>query len=339
MAMCKLLWLAVACLLLALQIAYGQVASTDTRAEELVYMLSKSKTKVLDLDQDQWKQYALGSPRPYALAVFLDAEQMKANPQTQLDALLKEYSYAARSFAAGPDAERIFFVRLVYERNQEVFAAMQVSALPLSFVWRGDARPKSSGRYDVKEADKLLRSNFRRYPWPAEDVRSFFMSKTDLRAADIDRPTLLKNPLFPPLALVGLGAAAYVGWKLFNTPLVQNRPIWLAGSLVVYWFSTSGGMFNIIRGMPMYQRGQDGKLHFFMSGRQGQYGAEGFIMGSTYLLFSLALAVLVYVSPRVQSKQARTLTSFGAIMAVVWLGFQIFGLYKSKNGYWLRLYL
>ncbi len=54
------------------------------------------------------------------------------------------------------------------------------------------------------------------------------------------------------MALLTLVALAYVGWKLYNAPFMRHTGLYALGSLLVFWFSASGGMYNIIRGMPLY---------------------------------------------------------------------------------------
>lgn len=48
-----------------------------------------------------------------------------------------------------------------------------------------------------------------------------------------------------------LAGGAVVGLKLYYAPFMKNPVIWAFGIIVVYLFSVSGGMHNIIRGVPM----------------------------------------------------------------------------------------
>lgn len=48
--------------------------------------------------------------------------------------------------------------------------------------------------------------------------------------------------------LMGGGAVAY---KLYYSPLLKIPALWAAGIIFVFFFSVSGGMHNIIRGVPM----------------------------------------------------------------------------------------
>jgi hypothetical protein len=59
-------------------------------------------------------------------------------------------------------------------------------------------------------------------------------------------------------------AGGYVAWIIYNSPIVKITALWALGALAVYWFATSGGMYNIIRGIPLYYRGQNGKLVWWM---------------------------------------------------------------------------
>jgi oligosaccharyltransferase complex subunit gamma len=78
-----------------------------------------------------------------------------------------------------------------------------------------------------------------------------------------------------------VSAGGYAAWIIYNSPIVKVTALWALGALAVYWFATSGGMYNIIRGMPLYYRGQDGKLVWWMEVRrwearpQQQHGSSG----------------------------------------------------------------
>lgn len=40
-------------------------------------------------------------------------------------------------------------------------------------------------------------------------------------------------------------------------------------------------MYAYMRGMPLFIRNKEGKLQFFLQGRQGSLAGEGLIMGTT----------------------------------------------------------
>ena len=48
-----------------------------------------------------------------------------------------------------------------------------------------------------------------------------------------------------------LAGGAAIGLKLYYAPFMKHHAIWATAILAVYLFSVSGGMHNIIRGVPM----------------------------------------------------------------------------------------
>lgn len=112
------------------------------------------------------------------------------------------------------------------------------------------------------------------YPWPAEELLSCFVGKSQLKADKVTRPSILTHPLFPLFAAAFVLTGAYTAWRLYNSPLLRYTALWAVGGLVVFWFSTSGGMYNIIRNVPLYIH-RDGKIVWWMQvRRQGSAGQQ-----------------------------------------------------------------
>lgn len=88
--------------------------------------------------------------------------------------------------------------------------------------------------------------------------------QTGLTAGQVERPTIVQNPLFPVGLLAFIVVGGTVAWKLYNSPIVRITGIWALGALAVYWFATSGGMYNIIRGIPFSYTNQQGKKVYWM---------------------------------------------------------------------------
>ena len=120
-----------------------------------------------------------------------------------------------------------------------------------------------------------------------------------MSVGEIVKPSFLTSAFFPPLALATLALGGYVAFQLYYAEFMRNQLIWTTSTLVVFWFAVSGGMHNIIRGVPMYFFDhQAGKVQMFLNQAQGQLGAEGFIMGSMTMAFALSIATLSYVAPK-----------------------------------------
>lgn len=101
----------------------------------------------------------------------------------------------------------------------------------------------------------------------------------------------------------------------------------------------SGGMYNIIRGMPLYVLTQQGPQYFMPPG-QGQLGGEGFLGGTGYLLVGLSvsgLTLLPALAPNLDKRKLRFAT-FAIIALGAYSFLQVVGLYRWKTGYRWRTY-
>ena len=75
--------------------------------------------------------------------------------------------------------------------------------------------------------------------------------KTGISVGTIDRPSLANSRLFPVIALAFVAVGTYAAYRIYYLPILKNLGIWFVGCLAVFWFSSSGGMHNIIRGVPL----------------------------------------------------------------------------------------
>ena len=117
------------------------------------------------------------------------------------------------------------------------------------------------------------------------------------------------------------------GYKFATSSLVHYMPLYICGSLCVYWFSLSGGMYNIIRGTPFV--GVDrrsGQPIIFMPG-QGQVGAEGFIMGTSAVTFGMLIAHFLFIVPTIEDPLRRRKTCYALLGA----GFVLFNWITSTH--------
>jgi oligosaccharyltransferase complex subunit gamma len=137
----------------------------------------------------------------------------------------------------------------------------QVNALPCAVRIPPDM-PVGGSTLELRKSDKMLPDTVgsRNYPWPAEMFVEFMGSRHGLSAAAVDRPNFYKSPLFGVLVVAGLLAAVYLAYKVYALSLLQHSAIWAVLSLAVFWFSVSGGMYNIIRGVPFFIRDRQGNL-------------------------------------------------------------------------------
>lgn len=124
----------------------------------------------------------------------------------------------------------------------------------------------------------------------------------------------------------------------YALPILQNRNLWAAISLILILLFTSGHMFNHIRQVPYVAGDGKGGVSYFAGGFQNQFGLETQIVAAIYGLLSFAAISLAVKVPRIADPQSQTLAAF------VWAGvlFLVYSfllsVFRIKNGgypFWL----
>lgn len=101
---------------------------------------------------------------------------------------------------------------------------------------------------------------------------------------------------------------------------------------------SAGGLYNIIRGMPMVRVQENGHVEWFQGG-QGQLGMEGFAVGAMYVAFAVCcLGLLLVGDYTANTATVRTVSIVCMVLAVL-IARQIVHFYKWKTGYHWRFYL
>ncbi len=89
----------------------------------------------------------------------------------------------------------------------------------------------------------------------------------------IKRPINWVKWIVTIVTLSGSVTAAFVAWP-YVLPIIQNRNVWAAISLIAILLFTSGHMFNHIRKVPYVAGDGRGGISYFAAGFQSQYGME-----------------------------------------------------------------
>lgn len=185
----------------------------------------------------------------------------------------------------------------------------------------------------------MRHEDFQRYPWTAEDMATFVTDKTGLVIGKVDKPSIFTSPAFPVMVLVIIGMLGVVGYKLYYAEFMKNLIIWASGSIFILWFSVSGGMHNIIRGIPFSTMDPNRGVVYFLPGAQGQLGAEGFYMGAMYTAVGLSISFLTYAAPKISNARSQRIASYISLAVGLSAFVQVFNVYAWKTGYHLRSYL
>ena len=89
----------------------------------------------------------------------------------------------------------------------------------------------------------------------------------------IHRPFNYVRLVVVTITILGAGSLFSVAWP-YLMPIVQNRTLWAALSLITILLFTSGHMFNHIRKVPYVSGDGKGGVSYFAGGFQSQFGLE-----------------------------------------------------------------
>jgi oligosaccharyltransferase complex subunit gamma len=314
---------------------------SDPRVQQLLKRQDSSPTGVIRLTPAQFDEFLTGKKRPYHFVFSLTADHLLDRPQLQLRELRKNFGYLAktarRKFANTPTAGKVFFGEMEFTEAQDVFRRLGVDKMPYIFRISTTTNVPAGGNIKLKRDDVLQIEQLGHYPITTDDLSDFVKEKTGVDVGKVEKPSPMQNPLFPLFAISILGFGAWVGYKLYYAPFMQHKVLYVLGALLVFWFSVSGGMFNIIRNMPMVTVDPNTKQPVYFM-HQGQLGMEGFAMGSLYTGFGLCFAVIVYLGPCLKNPTQQRYLCYTAMAVALWCIGKLVGIYRWKTGYHWRTY-
>ncbi|KAL4859895.1 putative dolichyl-diphosphooligosaccharide--protein glycosyltransferase subunit 3B [Chlorella vulgaris] len=297
--------------------------AADPEDVDRLLALQKRHGGVIELDTKTAQQLLGGKSRPYSVIIVADAKDLRSQGKLKLGQLMADFKLVAKSFAAEhagkPAAGSVLFARMEFSKAKDLFGRMGIQALPYLALVPPSLAIDEGGALTLNKEDVMPTSS---YPWSAETIATWVLERTGVAVGEIKRPTLVSTRLMPILSLAVLGALGFVGFHLYHASFMRHTFLYAVGAIFIYWFSVSGGMFNIIRGVPLVgydQRKRQSML--FMQG-QGQLGAEGFIMGSLYTTVGMAVAALIMVAPKVKDPNTQRVVAYGIIL-VAFMAFRM----------------
>jgi oligosaccharyltransferase complex subunit gamma len=309
----------VACLISKLNNQFLLILSLPQVAE-LLELQQNSKDGVILLDNSAFVRYTSGKNRPYSLFLFGDSRQFRKQSKLELEGRYQVYASVARAFTSHHSGKltegKAFFARMFFEDAKESFGRLGVKGLPYISRVPPALLISPNGGISMPKGETL--SGGVSTGLDPKDIGDFVEDRTGLSPGDLAALTATTRSRFIPLfTLIFLAGASFVGYKLYYAKFMRSRGLYAAGALAIFWFATSGGMYNIIRGAPFI--GYDARTRssvLFTSG-SGQMGAEGFIMGTFYILFALLITSFTKLLPTVKEESERRLRGWVILGAAV----------------------
>lgn len=189
-----------------------------------------------------------------------------------------------------------------------------------------------SGLVSYKQAEPCCR------PQSAEQVHTWLSRHLpDRPHPQLVRPINWMRVIAGTTTVLGTVTFLYVAWP-YLLPVLQNRNIWAAISLIAILLFTSGHMFNHIRKVPYVAGNGRGGIEYFAGGFQNQFGLETQIIAAIYGLLSFATISLALKVPRISDPKIQQVAVlvWGGIIFVMYSF--LLSVFRAKNGgypFWL----
>ncbi|CAL5874900.1 uncharacterized protein PFLUO_LOCUS9202 [Penicillium psychrofluorescens] len=297
-------------------------SSSDAKLEKFQAL---SHSGPVELDAAAFDELT-SKPRDYYAAVILTARDVRYGCAMCRE-FQPEWELISRSWNRGdkPDGLNVVFGTLDFDQGRMVFQKLMLQSAPVLLLF-----PPTSGPF-AKVEEGPLRFDFTG-PLTADQLYSWINRHL---------PEGPKPPLVRPVNYMRIVSAVTILMgvvTLFTVlspyvlPVVQNRNLWAAVSLIAILLFTSGQMFNHIRKVPYVAGDGRGGISYFAGGFQNQYGMETQIVAAMYAVLSFATIALAVKVPQMEDVK-------GQQLAVLIWGGVLFGMYsfllsvfKTKNG-------
>jgi len=267
------------------------------------------------------------TPRDYSLAVLLTAIEPRFGCKACQD-FQPEWDVLGSSWQKGDKKGegRVLMGTLDFLDGKGTFQSLGLQHAPVLLLY-----PPTTGE-GAKGNGEPVRYDFTAGTQTAEAVHAWLSRHLPPGPRPpISRPFNYLKAVIVTTSLLGVLtfltiAAPYV-W-----PLLQNRNLWAAISLIAVLLFTSGQMFNHIRHTPY--AGGDGKggVSIFAGGFQNQFGLETQIVAGVYSILAFATITLAVKVPRIADPKTQSVAVF-AWAAVVFLVYSfLLSIFRFKNG-------
>ncbi|KAK6429703.1 oligosaccharyl transferase subunit ost3/OST6 [Oleoguttula sp. CCFEE 5521] len=273
------------------------------------------------------------APRDYSVAVLLTALEARFGCGLCRD-FQPEWDLLARSWTKGDKQGegRLLYGTLDFSDGKGTFQSLQLQTAPVLLLFHPTTGPNA-------RADPApVRFDFGSGTEKADPVHAWIARQLpDIPHPPVVRPINYVNIVTITTAVLGFITFTSVATP-YIMPVIQNRNLWAAISLILVLLFTSGHMFNHIRKVPYVSSDGKGKVSYFAGGFQNQFGLETQIVAAMYGILSFATISLALKVPRMADPRSQQIAVF--VWGGVLLGMYSFllSVFRIKNGgypFWL----
>ncbi|KAI9653019.1 MAG: oligosaccharyl transferase subunit ost3/OST6 [Alyxoria varia] len=274
------------------------------------------------------------TPRNHTSAILLTALDPRFGCNLCND-FQPEWDMLVKSWMRGdPEGDsRVVFGTLDFLDGKQTFQSLGLQTAPVLIMYHPTAGPHA------KVDPSPSRFDFSNGPQRAEGIHAWISRHlpSESPKPPIQRPiNWMRFATFTTIVL-GLITLGTVAWP-YVWPIISNRNLWAAVSLIAILLFTSGHMFNHIRSTPYVSGDGKGGIIYFTPGFQNQLGLESQIVAAIYAVLAFATICLALKVPRMTDPKTQQ------IAVLIW-GAVMFGMYsfllkifKTKNSsypFWL----
>ncbi|KAF1931773.1 uncharacterized protein M421DRAFT_56265 [Didymella exigua CBS 183.55] len=300
---------------------------TDARAKSLQI------GRPLKLDDGGYDSLTKGQ-RDFSVAVLLTALE------TRFGCVLcrefqPEWDLLGKSWTTGDKngQTRTLFGTLDFVDGKNTFQSLQLQTAPVLLFFPPTVGP------GAKADAQPVRYDFTSGPQSAEQIHAWVsrMLPADVSKPKVSRPINWVKIISVTTAALG-GITALAVASPYILPLLQNRNLWAAFSLIAVLLFTSGHMFNHIRKTPYVQGDGKGGISYFAGGFSNQFGLESQIVAAIYGVLAFATISLALKVPRIADARAQQFAVFLWSGVLLCMYSYLLSVFRQKNGgyqFWL----
>ncbi|KAG9245009.1 OST3/OST6 family protein [Calycina marina] len=274
------------------------------------------------------------APRDYSLAVLLTALESRFGCALCQE-FQPEWDLLAKSWTRGDKKgdSRLLFGTLDFGSGKGTFQSLGLQTAPVLLFFS-----PTTGPHAVAGDFAPIRYDFTAGPQSAEQIHAWISRHMDGRPQpQVIRPFNYMLWVSSITAILGLVSFMAVFGK-YLLPVLQNRNLWAAISLIAILLFTSGHMFNHIRKVPYVAGDGRGGVSYFAGGFSSQYGLETQIIAAIYGLLAFATISLAIKVPRIKDSRTQQVAVFiwGGVIFMMYSF--LLSVFRIKNGgypFWL----
>jgi len=312
---------------------FAALAAKKPAADKFQQFHTKALSSTpLKLEDTTYGQLTSGG-RDYSVAVLLTALENRFGCQLCRE-FQPEWDLLSKSWTKGDKKgeSRLIYGTLDFSDGKGTFQSLGLQTAPVLLLFQPNQGPHAV-------ADSApLRYDFTSGAPPAEQIHAWIARHLpDRPHPEVHRPINWMRIIAVGTTLLGTVTFISVAWP-YLLPVIQNRNVWAAISLIAILLFTSGHMFNHIRKVPYVAGDGRGGVSYFAGGFSNQYGLETQIVAAMYGLLSFATISLALKVPRIvdpKTQQVAVLIWGGVIFVMYSFLLSVFRIKNGGYPFWL----